>query len=74
MGKKNNNPNQQPINDIWHCLEDAQVLAKHFNKTQHNEKRIFHAFTTLAQDEAVGLLAYVIWKGRGRGLFSLRTC
>ena len=72
MGKKINKPNSQSVNDIRHCLEDAQVLVKHFNKSQHNEKRIFHAFTTLAQDEAVGFLAYIIWKGRGKGLSSLR--
>jgi hypothetical protein len=72
MGQNINNQTQKSVNDIWHCLEDAQVLASQFKKTQRNEKRIFRAFTTLAQDESVGFLAYVIWKGRGQGLSSLR--
>ena len=29
MGKKTNNPNQGSVNDIWHCLKDAQALARH---------------------------------------------
>ena len=70
MGKRKS---KQSVNDIWHCLEDAQVLADQFKKTCPNEKRIFHAFSSLAQDESVGFLAFVIWKGRGRWLSSLRN-
>ena len=73
MGKNINNPNQGSVNDIWHCLEDAHALAEQFKQTKRNEKRIFQAFTSLAQDESVGFLAYVIWKGRGQKLSSLRT-
>jgi len=69
MGKRGT---QQPVNDIWHCLEDAQALAKQLTNTRCNENHIFRAFTSLARDEAVGFLAYVIWKGRGQGLSSLR--
>jgi hypothetical protein len=70
MGKRSS---KQSVNDIWHCLEDAQVLANQFGKTRCNEKRIYHAFTSLAQDESVGFLAFVIWKSRGRWLSSLRN-
>lgn len=73
MGKKINDPNKESVNDIWHCLEDAQVLVNQFKQTQRNEKRIFRAFTSLAQDESVGFLAYVIWKGRGQRLSDLRS-
>ena len=72
MGKKIKSPKPQSVNDFWHCLEDAQVLANQIKKTCCNEKRIFCTFTSLAKDDAVGFLAYVIWKGRGQGLSSLR--
>ena len=72
MGKQTYNLNQQSVNDIWHCLEDAQVLADQITSTRYTDKRIFRAFTSLAQDESVGFLAYVIWKGRGQGLSGLR--
>jgi hypothetical protein len=60
------------INDIWRCLQDAQILADHFDQTQHDQ-HVFRAFTSLAGDENVGFLAYVIWKGRNSWLSSLRT-
>jgi hypothetical protein len=69
MGKRRT---QQLVNDIWDCLEDAQMLADQFNRFHCNDKRIFRAFASLARDESVGFLAYVIWKGRGQGLSSLR--
>ena len=69
MGKQKT---QQPVNDIWDCLEDAHALANQFKHTRYNDKRIFRAFASLAQDESIGFLAYVIWKGRGQGLSSLR--
>ena len=71
MARNASDQTNQSVNDIWHCLEDAQVLAKQFKNTHYSE-RIFRAFTSLAQDESIGFLAYVIWKGRGRGLSSLR--
>jgi hypothetical protein len=60
------------INDIWCCLQDAQSLADQFDQTQH-DPRVFRAFTSLAGDENIGFLAYVIWKGRNSWLSSLRT-
>ena len=60
------------INDIWRCLQDAQILADHIDQT-HYDPRVFRAFTSLAGDENVGFLAYVIWKGRNSWLSSLRT-
>ena len=74
MKKRTNHSTHPSINDIWDCLEDAQVLARQFNHTRRTEKRLFRAFTSLARDEAVGFLAYVIWKGRGQGLSDLRSC
>ena len=60
------------INDIWHCLQDAQSLAEQL-PNKHQGDRIYRAFTSLAGDQTIGFLAYVIWKGRGRWLSSLRT-
>ena len=62
---------KQNINDIWHCLQDAQSLADQLSK-KHQGDRVYRAFTSLAGDKTVGFLAYVIWKGRGRWLSSLR--
>jgi len=72
MGKYKQIKMKRNINDIWHCLEDAQVLANQFKNTCYNEC-IFRAFKSLAQDESVGFLAYVIWKGRGQRLSGLRS-
>ena len=69
MGKRET---QQQVNDIRDCLEDAHALANQFKHTRYTDKRIFRVFASLAQDESVGFLAYVIWKGRGQGLSSLR--
>ena len=61
------------INDIWHCLQYARVLSEKLSHTRCSEERVYKVFASLAGDTTVGFLAYVIWKGRGRWLSSLRT-
>jgi hypothetical protein len=71
MGKNKQINMGHSINDIWHCLQDAKSLANQLS-TKHTGDRAYRAFTSLAGDQTVGFLAYVIWKGRGQGLSSLR--
>ena len=71
MGKNKATYVEHHINDIWHCLQDAQSLADQL-AMKHRGDRTYRAFTSLARDKTVGFLAYVIWKGRGRWLSNLR--
>ena len=71
MGKSQQTNMGYHINDIWHCLQDAQSLANQLS-TKHTGECAYRAFASLAGDQTVGFLAYVIWKGRGQGLSSLR--
>jgi hypothetical protein len=61
------------INDINQCLEQAQYIAKRFEDKNQDDRGLLQIFTSLAGDEIVGLLAYVIWRGRSRLLSSLRS-
>lgn len=70
MGMNTRNITNNPINDFWQCLQDAQYLADQLSDTRQN-KRVYRAFTSLAGDKTIGFMAYVIWKGRGRWISSL---
>jgi hypothetical protein len=55
---------KKAINDISHALEDAIKLAGRIKHVRRSERVIYNAFTSLAGDEKVGLLAYIIWRSR----------
>jgi len=61
------------INDIRQCLDYAHLLAKRIKHTHNRDRNLFLAFASLAGDETVGFLAYVIWHGRSKLLSDLRT-
>ncbi len=48
--------NRLPVNDIEHCLSQAQHL-----NIRHPLRRIF---SDMAGDETTGLIAYAIWRER----------
>ena len=62
-----------PINDIIDCLNQARVLMKGDNDSNCKDRTFHRVFASLAGDEEVGFLAYVIWRGRSRFLSSLIT-
>jgi len=51
------------INDIEHCLAEAQRLTD-----PHIRQPLRQAFRHLAGDETTGLVAYAVWRGRSRML------
>lgn len=55
--------NRLPVNDIDHCLEQAQHL-----NIRHP---LCRAFSYMAGDETTGLIAYAIWRGRSQLLSTL---
>ena len=61
------------INDINQCVFHAQQLAKHLEDIQTADLEFIKAFTSLAGDEFVGMLAYAIWRDRSRLFSELRT-
>jgi hypothetical protein len=71
MGVYSQKYSKHNINDIWQCLQDAKTLADQISDKQKGN-RVYQAFTSLAGDQTVGFLAYVIWKGRSSWLSSLR--
>ena len=51
------------------CLDEAQALVSHLKQrlTEGRHRKLRNAFTAMAADDpAVGLLAYYIWRRRGR--------
>jgi hypothetical protein len=54
----------QPINDISQCLVQAQQLTSSLQNTRRKEQRLVRAFTALAGDATVGLVAFMIWRSR----------
>ena len=57
-----------PINDISHCIQQAQSLQS----IPESDKRFYQAFTHLAGDRTTGFLAYAIWRGRSNMLSLFR--
>jgi hypothetical protein len=53
-----------PINDIGHCLMQAQILTQKMRDMECNDWSLCQAFIALADDESTGFLAYAIWRGR----------
>ena len=60
------------VNDINQCLDHARILARGLQNTRRHDCELVQVFNSLAGDKTVGLLAYVIWRGRSRLLSSLR--
>ena len=58
--------NQHLVNDIGQCVEQAHQLALRIQKRRSRDLSLCRAFTSLAGDEAIGALAYAIWRGRSR--------
>ena len=57
------------LNTIEPSLEDATVLVSKLRNrlTEHSNKRLLQAFTALADgDQAVGLLAFYLWRRNAR--------
>ena len=59
------------INDISQCLQQAQALARQIHNIRQKDRNFIKAFTSLAGDDTVGLLAYGIWRGRSRRVSNL---
>lgn len=53
--------NRGLVNDIEHCLAEAQQIAN-----PHIRHPFCKVFRHLAGDETTGLVAYAIWRGRSR--------
>ena len=53
-----------PINDIYHCIQQARSMKR----IDDRDKKISQAFTFLAGDREVGFLAFAIWRGRSNML------
>jgi hypothetical protein len=60
------------INDINRCLEDAHSLARQITHTRRSDRSLYSAFASLAGNEQVGFLAYVIWRSRSQLYSNLR--
>ena len=58
--------NRLPVNDIEHCLSQAQHL-----NIRHPLRRIF---SDMAGDETTGLIAYAIWRERSQHTFHRISC
>lgn len=56
--------NPTPVNDIAWCLRTARHLAGSISQSSPVEKDLFGAFQSLAGDNQIGFLAYVIWRSR----------
>ena len=54
------------INDISQCLQQAQALARQIHNIRQKDRDFIRAFSSLAGDDTVGLLAYGIWRGRSK--------
>ncbi len=57
------------LNTIEPNLEDASVLVNQLRRrlAKQENKRLFNAFTALAEgDQAVGLLAFYLWRRKNR--------
>jgi hypothetical protein len=52
------------VRDISQCVEQARLLANRLADIRQPEHRLQRAFTSLAGDESVGLVAYMIWRSR----------
>lgn len=65
-------PASPTINDINQCVEAARRLTRQLKRSRRPDRRLCRVFSSLAADEAVGLLAYVIWRGRAQLLSELR--
>ncbi len=64
-----NSPANSHLVTIEPCLEEARVLVNHIQASlaEGKNRRFKKVFTALADgDTAVGLLAFYLWRRRGR--------
>ncbi len=62
-------PEQVPFATVEPCIQDARLLVKQIQSrlNQQRNTKLRDAFTALADgDTAVGLLAFYLWRRRGR--------
>jgi hypothetical protein len=60
-----------PINDIRECVKQAQAITNSQLDCHHKDQVLCRIFATLAGDERVGFLAFIIWRSRSRLISSL---
>jgi len=61
--------NRLPVNNIDHCLQQAQVISRRLDNPHLKDGHLCRVFSVLAGNATTGLLAYAIWRGRSE-LFS----
>lgn len=58
------NKSTYAINDIRLCVQQAHQLANHIQRGDNKERALYRAFTSLAGDKRIGLVAFILWRGR----------
>lgn len=66
-----NTRNRVPVNNIDHCLQQAEVISKRLQNPSLKEGELCQIFGCLAGDTTIGLLAYAIWRGRAELISSI---
>lgn len=66
-----NTRNKVPVNNIDHCLQQAQVISKRLQNPSLKDGELCQAFGCLAGDTTTGLLAYAIWRVRAELISSI---
>ncbi len=64
---------RHPVNDISQCVEQANRLARHMKDARQRDLSFHRAFSSLAGDKTIGLLAFAIWRGRSQLLSTIHS-
>ncbi|MCP4288864.1 MAG: hypothetical protein GY792_31320 [Gammaproteobacteria bacterium] len=61
-----------PINDISLCVQQAHKLSQRLKDAGRRDQALYQAFISLAGNQTIGFMAFVIWRERTRLLSSRR--